>query len=224
MTSPTRLPDPRPLVAGDHLSRDEFERRYAAMPESIKAELVEGVVHVASPARIDQHGKPHGMVATWLGHYAAATPGVEFGVESTVRLDLDNELQPDAMLRIRPGGQTATSDDGYIDGAPELVVEVAASSASYDLHEKARAYRRNGVLEYVVWRVLDGEIDWFVLEAGRYERARPDDAGLLHSRTFAGLRLDVDAMLEGDFARVLDVVGAGVRTDEHAQFVRGLAT
>ena len=224
MTSSARLPDPPLLVAGDHLSRDEFERRYAAMPESCKAELVEGVVHVPSPARIDQHGSPHAMAVTWLGNYAAATPGVQFAAEATVRLDLDNEPQPDAMLRIVPatGGQTATSDDEYVVGAPELVVEIAASSASYDLHEKLRAYRRNGVLEYVVWRVLDDEIDWFVLAAGRYERATPDASGVLQSRTFPGLRLDAAALLAGNLARVLDGVAVGVRTAEHAEFVRRL--
>ena len=130
MTSSTRVPDPPPLVAGDHLSRVEFERRYAAMTGPLKAELVEGVVYVPPPVRVDQHGSPHAMVVTWLGNYAAVTPGVQLAAEATVRLDLDNEPQPDAMLRILPagGGQTATSADGYVEGAPELVVEIAASS------------------------------------------------------------------------------------------------
>jgi len=73
---PHPFPDPPPLCSGDHLSRDEFERRYAAMPESTRAELIEGIVYVASPARTE-HGIPHAMVATWLGNYVAATPGVQ---------------------------------------------------------------------------------------------------------------------------------------------------
>jgi Uma2 family endonuclease len=145
-----------PLESGDHLSRAEFERRYAAMPELKKAELIEGVVYVGSPVRVT-HGEPHGLVMTWLGFFCAATPGVRFADNTTVRLDLDNEPQPDALLRIEPeaGGRAQVDPDGYLDGPPELVVEVAASSASIDRHEKLRAYRRNGVQEYIIWQVLN---------------------------------------------------------------------
>jgi len=125
-------------------------------------------------------------------------------------------------LRILPalGGQSTTSDDSYVEGAPELVVEVSASTASYDLHEKLRAYRRNGVLEYLVWRVMDGEVDWFVQEGGRFVKARPDEEGVFKSRTFPGLWLDAEALLSDDLARVLDRVALGVRTEEHAAFRR----
>jgi Uma2 family endonuclease len=217
-------PDPPPLVGGDHLSRDEFERRYEAMPGLKKAELIEGIVYLPSPARIEHHGSPHAMVATWLGSYAAATPGVQCAVDPTVRLDLDNEPQPDAMLRVLPerGGRTATSADGYVEGAPELVAEVAASSASYDLHAKLHAYRRNGVREYVVWRVIDNALDWFVLEGGRYVPLAPDADGLLRSRAFPGLWLDAEALLARDLKKVLARAAEGVHSDAHAAFMRRL--
>lgn len=209
------------LRNGDHLSRGEFERRYEAMPHLKKAELVEGVVHVPSPARQDEHGKPHGQIVGWMIAYQAATPGTEVGNNATVRLDLDNEPQPDALLRIEPGhgGQSRTSADGYVEGAPELIAEVAASSASYDLHTKLNAYRRNGVREYIVWRTLDGEIDWFHFEGGEYRRLAPDAGGILKSRVFPGLWLDPAALLRGDLARVLAVVQEGAVGPDHAQFV-----
>lgn len=53
-----------PLESGDRLTRPEFERRYAAAPHIKKAELIEGVVYVASPLRHEQHGKPHSRVMT----------------------------------------------------------------------------------------------------------------------------------------------------------------
>ena len=148
------------LASGDRLTRAEFERRYAALPENLKCELIEGVVYMASPLRYESHAKPHGRIMLWLGVYATATPGVECADNATVRLDLDNEVQPDALLRRLPacGGQTRVGDDDYLDGAPELIAEIAASSASYDLHDKLRAYRRNGVREYLVWRVHDGAL------------------------------------------------------------------
>lgn len=212
-----------PLVAGDRLSRDEFHRRYLAMPHIKKAELIEGVVYVPSPVSLTGHSAPHADIITWLGHYRAFTPGTQAGDNGTVMLDLDNEPQPDAFLRIRPefGGQSRTVDD-YVDGAPELVAEVAASSASYDLHDKLNAYRRNGVKEYVVWRVWDQIIDWFVLRGGRFEPAAMNDAGLYQSEIFPGLWLDPAALIVGELARVLAMLQTGLDSPEHAEFVRYL--
>lgn len=213
-----------PLENGDRLTRDEFERRYEAMPHLRKAELIEGIVYVPSPVRQRQHGRPHAHLMGWLSSYEATTPGVEIGDNSTVRLDLDNEPQPDALLLIDParGGQTRLSPDGFIEGAPELVAEVASSSVSYDLHAKLHVYRRHGVREYIVWRVLDQEIDWFVLRAGHYEPLPSSADGLLRSHVFAGLWLDPGALLRGDLAAVLAVVQQGVTSPDHATFVHRL--
>jgi len=156
------------LENGDRLNRAEFERRYIASNIK-KAELIEGIVHVASPLRFTPHGKPHSNIITWLGTYQAAITGLEVGIEPTVRLDDDNEPQPDAVL-FRVDGKAKIDDDGYISGAPELIAEIAASTVSYDLHSKKRTYERNGVKEYIVWRTLDRQIDWFILENGKYCR------------------------------------------------------
>ena len=213
------------LENGDRLTRREFERRYAARPDIKKAELIEGVVYMPPAVRITSHGEPHFAVIAWLGGYVASTPGVRAADNTTVRLDRENEPQPDVLLWIEPkaGGQARVSDDDYVEGAPELIVEVAASSATYDLHDKLRAYRRNGVREYVVWRVHDRQIDWFVLEDDEYRRLEPDAAGLIHSTVFPGLRLLVSALLAGDLGTVLAELQRGIGTDEHAAFVKPMA-
>ena len=189
------------LENGDRLNRIEFERRYTAS-DIKKAELIEGLVHVASPLRFTPHAEPHARILTWLGTYQSIVAKLAVGIEPTVRLDEDNEPQPDAVL-FRVGGNAQIDDDGYITGAPELVVEIAASTVSYDLHAKKRVYERNGVKEYIVWRTLDREIDWFILEDGKYEKLAPDDTGVIHSREFDGLRLNVKAILNGDMVVVL---------------------
>jgi hypothetical protein len=81
---PAALP---PLDSGDRLTRSEFERRYDAMPHLKKAELIEGVVYMPSPVRVRSHGKPHGQIMSWVGVYCAATPGVDFADNPTLRLD-----------------------------------------------------------------------------------------------------------------------------------------
>ncbi len=209
-----------PLENGDRLTRCEFERRYTARPDIRKAELIEGVVHVPSPVRARGHAGPVGVVTTWLVTYGASTPGVSVLADATVRLDRDNEPQPDVLLRIESeaSGQSRLSADDYVEGPPELIVEVAASSAAYDLHDKLRVYRRNGVLEYVVWRVHDRAVDWFVLTDDEYRPQVPDAHGVLHSPNFPGLRLAVDALLAGDVTGVLSALQAGLGTPEHAAF------
>lgn len=211
-----------PLEPGDTLTRAEFECRYEAMPQLKKAELIEGVVFMPSPVRLDRHGRPSRHVSTWLGTYEAATPGVIGADNASVRMDMDNEPQPDGILMIDPscGGQARISDDDYVEGGPELAAEVTSSSVSYDLGDKLQAFRRNGVREYVVWRVLDREIDWFVLREGRYDRLPLDENRRYKSPTFPGLWLDVEAMLRGDLAAVLAVLHEGVTTAEHAEFVK----
>ncbi len=222
---PPALEPVLPLENGDRLTRAEFERRYTAMPELKKAELIEGVVYMPSPVRLHRHGRPNLRIATWLGLYESSTPGVIAADNASARLDLDNELQPDALLLIEPdrGGQARISKDDYIEGAPELVVEVAASSVSIELHKKLHVYRRSGVREYVVWRVQDRKVDWFVLRDSEFIRLDPDEEGRYRSQTFPGLWLDATALVEGDMAKVLDVVRQGLAAPEHAKFVTDLA-
>jgi Uma2 family endonuclease len=194
------------------------------MPHVKKAELVEGVVYMASPLRFEPHAEPHGDLIGWLWSYKIATPGVRLGDNPTVRLDLDNEPQPDAVLLIdtSAGGQSYLGEDGYIEGAPELVAEIAASSAAIDLGDKLRAYRRNGVIEYIVWQVFDQRIDWFFLENGDYVPLLQQEDGIIRSRVFPGLWLDVAAMLNGNMPQVLSVLQAGINSDEHLAFVQQL--
>ena len=205
------------LRMGDRLTRDEFERRYNAMPHLKKAELINGVVYMPWPVKAEDHGRPHFDLIGWLAVYRANTPGVDGGDNSTLRLDLDNEPQPDAYLRIQ-----SKTVDGYVTGAPEWIGEVSASTVSYDLHDKLHVYRRHGVKEYVVWRVWDREIDWFVLREGRFDALPLDPAGLYKSEVFPGMWLDPAALIRGDLAHALKVLEQGLATPEHAGFVERL--
>ena len=221
VTSP-RVPA---LCAGDRLTRDEFERRYSAMPDLKKAELIEGVVYMGSAVSLLRHGQPHANLGSWLTYYREVTPGLIAGDNTTVRLDLDNEPHPDLLLCIPAGvgGTAKISAEGYLEGPPELAIEVAASSVSYDLHQKLGAYRRNGVQEYLVHRADDGEVDWFVLEHGTYVRQQPDAEGIVKSRVFPGLWLDVPALLCADLRALRAAVERGMKDHTHSGFVQRLA-
>ncbi|MDH3600753.1 MAG: Uma2 family endonuclease [Candidatus Tectomicrobia bacterium] len=213
-----------PLESGDRLTRSEFERRYQAMPHLNKAELVEGVVYVSSPVRATSHGEPHSYLMMWVAMYAVATPGVHPHDNTTVRLDVDNEPQPDALLRLDEhlGGTSRISADDYIEGAPEFIGEIAASSAAYDVHDKLRAYRRNRVQEYLVWRVHDQRLDWWQWQDGVYEPLAADAQGMVRSVVFPGLWLHIPALLNGNLAEVVSTLQMGLASPEHEAFAARL--
>lgn len=222
MATTTTVDSVPELIDGDRMDSIEFERRYHA--SSIrKAELIEGVVRVASPVS-DDHGPSHSLATIWVGLYQLATPHLVSAIEGTIRLDRSNQPQPDVHLRIAPGfgGQATRSVDGYVVGPPELIIEVAVSSASLDLGDKLEAYRRNGVAEYIVWQVKRQAIDWFRLHEGRYEKLMPGPGGIIRSLIFPGLWLDPGALIRGDLPAMNAAVLAGLATAEHAAFVARL--
>ena len=210
-----------PLRNGDHLTVAEFERRYQNMSRLKRADLIDGVVYMGSPVTMDMHAEPHFDLVGWLWHYRAYTPGVQGGDNATLILPVGMaQPQSDACLRIRPdhGGRTKTRK-GYVAGGVELAAEVAASSVSFDFNEKHAAYEQNGIIEYVVWRVEDREIDWFYLKRGKYQHLPLTKDGLYKSKVFPGLWLDAAPMIAGDMVKVLEVGQQGIASPEHRRFV-----
>ncbi|WP_107666636.1 Uma2 family endonuclease [Cyanothece sp. BG0011] len=213
-----------PLENGDRLTAFEFEDRYQLMSNVKKAELIEGLVYMPAALRFRQHGKPHAHIIGWLAQYEAATSGVELADNATVRLDEKNVPQPDALLRIDKGGKSIISEDDYVEGAPELIIEIAASTVSIDLHDKLKVYERHQVQEYLVWRVYDNQIDWFSLKEGQYTKLKIDKNGVIKSEVYRGLWLDVPALLTGNLLGVLEVLQQGMKTKEYEDFRKKLLT
>jgi Uma2 family endonuclease len=233
MSSPptTRPPDERseatpalpPLEPGDRLDQPTFHARYLAMPEGTRAELIGGVVHMPSPTK-RPHGRTHGRVIKWLGVYEDATPGTEMYDNTSNLLGPENEPQPDACLLIAPhrGGQTSEKEE-WIVGAPELIVEVASSTESIDLHGKYADYQRCGVREYVVVALRQKKVFWFVARDEEFVELAASPDGVLRSEVFPGLWLDPAALLSGDQPRVRAILEVGLASAEHAAFVAQLA-
>lgn len=173
-----------------------------------------------TPVKVS-HGKPHAQLMTLLGAYCAATPHVDIYDNTTVRLDADNEVQPDALLRLESGGHSSISQDGYIEGAPELIAEIAASSAAIDLHAKRNVCRRNGVREYLVWQTFESRLDWLELREV-YASLTPDEDGIVRSHVFPGLWLKANAFVSEDLSGVLMELQKGLASREHGEFVANL--
>ncbi len=206
---------------GDKMTREEFHRVYEQTPDGFTAELVGGIVYVASPLS-RQHGIPHGLLVSSMNAYVAQTPGTETSDNTTVLLGDEGEPQPDAYLRITPeaGGQSATSADDYVEGPPELVTEIALSSRAIDLHAKLDDYRRYGVQEYIVVVPRDNRVRWFNLASNSEKEIAAD--GIVRSAQFPGLWLHTDAIVGNDYHRAMSALKEGLQSAEHAAFVERL--
>jgi Uma2 family endonuclease len=214
----------RPLRNGEHVSRGEFERRWTATPELKRAELIEGIVFMAPPIS-NLHSGSHGLLFRYLDRYAEATPGVSSRLAGSLRLDNRNEYQPDCVLRIDSAqlGRSWVSEDDYLEGAPELVAEVAVSSTDYDAHEKRLVYERSGVQEYLLWRVMDAHVDWWSLQEGVYVPLKPRPDGVHGSSVFPGLWLDLRALVAGEERKLLATLTKGLESAEHKGFLKRLS-
>jgi hypothetical protein len=224
-TAPKRRAIPW-LYNGDHLKSAEFERRYEAMPEGTKAELIQGIVFMSPPVRYQSHGKPHSHLNAWLVYYASKTPGLlEYADNATVRLDDANNPQPDLSLLLprHLGGKAIVDQDDYISGPPALACEIAGSSVNIDLHQKKDTYAASGVFEYLVWRTEEDVIDWFVLEGNQYVPLIREADGTWRSKVFPGLWLNPAHLINADMAAVFQLLDLSTSTPEHAEFVRQLS-
>jgi Uma2 family endonuclease len=211
------------LLPGQRLTRDEFLRRWEALPDLKHAELVGGVVYMPSPVRLE-HGDQDSLVSGWLNAYMFFTPGCKASINATWFM-LSDAPQPDDTLRILPEFGGKSNDDGrYGIGAPELLVEVSLSSADFDLHEKLDLYQKAGVQEYVIVLVEANEVRWHRLVAGAYELLPPSEDGVLRSVVFPGLWLNPGALLAQDIRQLWATLQQGVQTPEHTAFVALLAS
>lgn len=214
------LPPTVGLNNGDNMSQADFHKIYETMPANFRAELIGGIVYVSMPLK-RAHGTNHSRLTTLLDTYKAFTPGIELCDNTTVILGDDDEVQPDLLLRIMPpyGGQSKNSYDGYVQGAPELVAEVASSSRAIDLHLKLDRYAACGVLEYVVVCLWPQKIYWFDLQKSSKVSKAPDENGIFKSSYFPGLWIHGEALLSMDYHKSMEILNQGIASSEHAAFV-----
>lgn len=221
----SRLGDPLelPFETGDHLDQPTFHRLYEQTPEGFKAELIRGIVYVASPTS-SHHGGPHARAIVWIGVYSSETVGTDVMDNTTNIIGPEDEPQPDGFLIVLPecGGQTTIDEKGYIHGPAELVVEVANSSRAIDLNAKRDAYELAGVREYVVFEVKGSRVHWFVRRESRFEELKPGTDGVFRSEVFPGLWLHSKGFFAKSSKQLMGTLRKGLASEEHAEFVKTL--
>ncbi len=212
-----------PFQNGDAMDQPTFHALYVGTPRGFRAELIEGIVYMASPVQL-RHGGPSLKVSQWLGAFADEVEGAQAYNEITAILTATSEPQPDHTLIVLPeaGGQTRENADGFLVGAPELALEISNTTALIDLHAKKTMYERCGVREYIVVETKRQAVHWFVRRGDKFAPLKSDADGIFKSRVFLGLWLDGSALFDRSAKRLLATLQLGLATPEHAKFAAKL--
>jgi len=213
------------LNPGDRLSQPEFHRRYETYPDDTRFELIGGIVYMMAPAGFE-HGRSGYDLTGILWAYERATPGVVGATGPTVILGESSEPEPDLVLMIAPdhGGRTRLKQINhkhYIEGPPELIVEVAHSTITFDLNAKRKDYQRGGVHEYIVLCLPQPSVKWFDLQQD--DELSIGEDGVLRSIAFPGLWIDAPALRDRNPDRLMKTLQRGIDSREHQEFVARLA-
>jgi Uma2 family endonuclease len=220
MTAPI-VENPR-LITGTKFDLDDFLALCEEVAYQQRAELIDGIVFVPDALWSD-HIDLESSVTVCMGQYADVTPGCQSGRNATCVM-LAQSPRPDLYLRIgEEYGGNSRLNRGVLEGAPELVAEICATSTEIDFGPKLELYMRAGVREYITFETLPPRrIVWRILVDGIYHQILPDASGIIRSHCFPGLWLDTEALWAGDGIRKQATVRAGLESDEHRAFVEQL--
>ena len=193
------------------------------MPDSLKAELIEGTVYLMSPPVSNEHSEPHFDLIFWLGLYCFASVGVagaDNGIlrstwtmsrslmhffESSLNLADSRARAPTTTLRDARTGCGNRREQCKL--RPSRKTERLSPQRSSRIRCLACVRQGNRLVHFC---------------DGTYEHLEPGADGVLRSRVFPGLALDATAFLNGDMARVNTVMQESLKSPEHAAFVERL--
>jgi Uma2 family endonuclease len=215
--NPKTLSKPLPIMHnGDHMKQPEFHFAYSSMPENYRAELIGGVVFEPSPVSYS-HARNDNMFHDLITQYAKKSKLAEVAPNATVILSEDDEVQPDVLLRLPEelGGRSRLVGK-FLEGAPELVAEIAYSSRAIDLHLKKQRYAKAGVIEYLVFCIEPKKLHWFRLQEEKGIKRNGD--GTFCSKVFPGLWINEPALIEANSERADEILAEGLNSEEFNDF------
>jgi Uma2 family endonuclease len=156
------------------------------IPEGLKADLIDGVIHVASPDNLK-----HYEIDFWLAEIIARflrkrkIKGRVFGWRIAFRLDDENGPEPD-LAYVGPE-RTHLIRATHVKGPPDWALEIVSpSSVERDYTQKHDQYERFGVPEYWIIDPVEERMTCYRLgKNGKYKEIRSRE-GKIHSQVIPG--------------------------------------
>ena len=174
---------------------------YALVPDRQKADLLDGVIYVASPDTYHGDQYTNFLARLLAGFCEARDLGKVFGSRFAFRLSPHRCPEPDVAVVL--ASRLHLVDDHGMTGGPDVAVEVVSrDSRTRDYRDKRRIYEESGVSEYWLVDPIKGRADFLVLEAGKYQSAVLDDGSIFRSRVLPGFFLDGRWLFGEDLPKV----------------------
>jgi Uma2 family endonuclease len=182
----------RSRVADDLISVEEF---YRLVPDGQKADLIEGVIYMASPDSLRANELT--LFISWLFKGFIEVRGIGGKVvfsRYACRLSESSAPEPDVAY-VRPE-RVGLVESGGMRGGPDIAVEVVSRESRHrDYDDTRRLYEEAGVAEYWIIDPVQQRVEFLVLEEDRYRLAPLEQNRLFRSRALSGFWIDVDWLL-----------------------------
>lgn len=165
-----------------------------------KADLIDGVVYMASP----ENWQANTLFVWLLSLLDAFNESRELGqivaTRVAFRLDITNAPEPDIAFVTKK--RWPPNKPGYFDGPPDLAIEIVCpESVHRDYQQKRRQYQKFGVREYWIVDDIDQRLTCFCLgKDGKFREVRPRQ-GKLHSRVLKGFWLKPEWLWQRPFPK-----------------------
>jgi Uma2 family endonuclease len=155
------------LIEEEKYTVEDF-RKMENLDENHYYELIDGeIVKKSSPHF--EHQRASGRIFLKLQTFVLNKKlGEAFYAPMDVYLDTFNFYQPD-LLFISEANKGILTDEGIVEGVPDLVIEILSpSTGKNDRGKKMQAYEFHGVQEYWIVDLANRIIEVYVLENKRF--------------------------------------------------------
>ena len=178
----------------DIVTVDDF---FALVPDGQKADLIDGVIHMASPDST-QNDQLEGFIRFLVQGYARVKrAGKVFG--SRFAFELSDVRAPEPDIAFVATARLHMVKETRMKGAPDIAVEIVArESRTRDYLEKKNLYEAAGVLEYWIIDPLQRRAEFYRLADGRYHLAQREQNRIFRSDVLEGFWLDVEWLFPED--------------------------
>jgi Uma2 family endonuclease len=179
------------LTDSDLATVEEF---HCLVPDGQKADLIDGVIYMASPDT-----RRNDRVAGWIkflmqGYASAKGLGEVYGSRFAFELSEFRAPEPDVAF-VRSQRLHLVGEKRMV-GGPDIAVEIVSrDSRQQDYGEKKQLYAEAGVSEYWIVDPLQKREEFYRLSGGRYELVSLEHNRIFRSTVLEGFWLDVEWLL-----------------------------
>jgi Uma2 family endonuclease len=193
---------PRNAPDSDLVTVEEF---FCLVPDGQKADLIDGVIYMASPDT-RRHDRLGGWIKFLLQGYTAVNRlGEVYGSRFAFALSEFRAPEPDvAFVRSE---RLSLVEERRMVGGPDIAVEIVSrDSRQRDYGEKKQLYAEAGVSEYWIIDPLQQRVEFHRLHAGRYELVPLEHNRLFRSAVLEGFWLDVEWLVAKSLPNEYDIL------------------